>query len=243
MQQEKKSFQVAGIDGTKQGWVVARGRWEGGKWYRLRAQLVSKLADAIDPNIDCYAIDMPMGFMPTAQPGGRQAEREARQLLTGKASTLFSSPCRPVLSAKDYPHALALSKQSSPHRIGLSKQSYHLLPKIRELDTLLRTQTDLRERFYEVHPELCFRAMCPERSLPSSKHSGDGLHMRRRRLARQGIHVDRYPKLFIRAAKEDDCLDAVACLWTAARIVTGTAVHVPEEIPTDEHGIRMALYY
>ena len=39
-----------------------------------------------------------------------------------------------------------------------------------------------------------------------------------------------------------DVLDAFAVLWSARRIASGKAFHLPEEIETDAAGIPMTIY-
>lgn len=124
-------MRVAGIDGTKSGWVVATlvdGRLEAFATTTMVAALAA-LSDAA-----AVAIDMPIGFPDRALPGGRQCERDARALLGRRASSVFNSPCRDALGAEDYAAASSINRASSPFGLGLSKQSHAIFPKMKEVD-------------------------------------------------------------------------------------------------------------
>ena len=100
---------------------------------------------------------MPIGLAEAYQPGGRACEREARRLLgRPRASSVFATPARPVLAAKTYEEACRLSRASAPGAKAISRQTYGILPKIREIDDLLRSRAELRAIVREVHPEVCF---------------------------------------------------------------------------------------
>lgn len=86
------SLHLAGIDGCRGGWVVAR--WDGGgRLDLIRVARVEALFDAPDaPAIAC--VDMPIGLPETGEIGGRSAERAVRPLLGGRQSSVFSVPAR-----------------------------------------------------------------------------------------------------------------------------------------------------
>ena len=52
--------------------------------------------------------------------------------------------------------ACALSRASALRGKAISKQTFAILPKIREIDDLLQTRTELRPVVREVHPEVSF---------------------------------------------------------------------------------------
>jgi predicted RNase H-like nuclease len=78
---------VAGIDGTKGGWVaivLEDGRFAGDRLLPVETQF-DELSDAL-----ILAIDVPIGF------GPRMADGAARTFLAGSASTVFTIPPRHV---------------------------------------------------------------------------------------------------------------------------------------------------
>ncbi len=144
---------------------------------------------------------------------GRAADAEARRSLgRGRASTVFPTPPRPLLHETDYTVVNAMSRRLFGK--GLPKQSFHLLPRLRELDELARTQPE--GRLLEIHPECSFQALAGA-PLPS-KHTPEGLRARRALLRPLfGELVEARP----RGTEADDVLDAFAVLWSVERFCRG----------------------
>ncbi|MGC6509642.1 MAG: DUF429 domain-containing protein [Myxococcota bacterium] len=227
---------IRGIDGVKGGWIFATGSVFGDKISNIRLSFHSSLNEVELTEIDLIGIDMPIGLPVQTNKGGRTAERMARKHLPGRASSIFSTPCRSCLSAKSYQDALAISRASGPDKLGLSKQSYNILPKIKSLDDLLQKNHHLRSKIYECHPELAFTVMSPSMAF-ETKHSTNGRAQRIKSL--ESLQV--IPEQWLKRYPIIDQLDALACLWSAHRILSGTAMMVPNPPPSDETGLRMAI--
>jgi predicted RNase H-like nuclease len=174
-------------------------------------------------------IDMPMG-LPDGE--ARQCEPAARRLISPRGSTIFPTPSRACLDARDYADACAISRAATGKAI--SKQAWHILPKIRELDTALSVAD--HERVIEVHPECSFAAMNGGRVLPS-KRTADGLAQRR---ALTTTHFGPTPSA-LAGARIDDILDAYAVLWTAERFARGLHLEIPDRRQHDSRGIPMRI--
>ena len=102
--------------------------------------------------VDLVAVDMPMGL---AERDRRRCDIEARRLLGPRRGSVFPTPVRAVLDCETYAEALSVSRAVCGR--GLSKQAWFLVPKIRELDGVVR---DLPAgALLEVHPELAFAAL------------------------------------------------------------------------------------
>src|SRR5437660_545031 len=99
----------------------------------LDIRVVRTLADACE-GLSILAVDMRIGIVDVPRPS-RACEGEARALLRGKASSVFPTPCRPVLVCTTHAEANATSKKLG---IGINQQTFHLFPKMREVDELLR---------------------------------------------------------------------------------------------------------
>jgi predicted RNase H-like nuclease len=78
------------------------------------------------------------------------------EFTTGTGSSVFPAPVRSALTADSWADACALSRTSALRGKAISKQTFAILPKIREIDTLLQTRTELRAVVREVHPEVSF---------------------------------------------------------------------------------------
>ena len=222
---------IGGADGCRTGWVVCR-RDGGGT---LDIRVVKTLAEACE-GLSILAIDMPIGFVDLPRPG-RQCEGEARRLLPGKASSVFPTPCRPALACTTHADANAVSKALG---VGLNQQTFHLFPKMREVDELLRAKPKLKRIVYEAHPELAFARMNGGKPVLSKKRQPDGYAERHRLLARHGFpcHVDR-----LAGAARDDILDAIAVCRTALLIAQRQATRLGPAKLRDSHGLPMNIWF
>lgn len=223
---------VFGLDGAPQGWSVAYQDSAG----TPQLTLVRDLSELVHrfPQATHVAIDMIIGLPEHAKKGGREAEKEARKLLSPRGSVVFSSPCRDAVYAQNYLEALDINRQSSPDCVGLSKQSFNITPKIKETDQFLRQHPLFRTRLYETHPELSFWEMNQQKPL-KSKHSPQGKQERIALLRKYAM----MPSFDI--SKDD--IDALACLWSALRIQQGTSSHVPSSPPKDRHELPMRIMW
>src|SRR5262249_49179060 len=142
----------------------------------------------------------------------RACEAEARKLLPGKASSVFPTPCRPVLACTTHADANALSKSLG---VGINQQTFHLFSKMNEVDRLLRSTPALQRIVREAHPELAFARMNGGKPVLSKKRQPEGYAERRKLLAKHGFKtkIER-----LSGAARDDILDAIAVCRTATLI-------------------------
>jgi predicted RNase H-like nuclease len=179
---------------------------------------------------------MPIGFIDLPRPP-RACEVEARRLLPGKASSVFPTPCRTILDCTTHAEANAASKKLG---IGINQQTFHLFPKMREVDGLLRSRPGLKKIVYEAHPELAFARMNGGRPVLSRKRKPEGYAERCRLLARHGFActVDR-----LSGAARDDILDAIAVCRTALLIAQSAASRLGPARSRDSRGLPMNIWY
>ena len=222
---------VAGADGCRTGWVICRRDASG----VLEVTVAKTLADACE-GLSILTIDMPIGFVDAPRPP-RACETAARRLLPGKTSSVFPTPCRPVLACTTYDEANALSRSLGT---GLPKQTFHLFGKMREVDDLLRARPDLRPVLHEAHPELAFARLNGGRPVLSKKREPAGRAERLRLLEAAGFPcpVDR-----LAGAARDDILDAIAVCRTAQLIAEGKALRLGAPDARDAAGLPMAIWY
>jgi predicted RNase H-like nuclease len=197
---------VLGIDGCPGGWVgalVQRGRVT---WY------AGSLAELVGLGAAVTAVDIPLA-MPVD--GRRRAcEVTARARLGPARSSVFFTPPACVLRAGSHAEASVLSRTAGS--VGVSIQTWNIVPRIAEACAF----PDL----LEAHPELSFRALG---AVTSSKKTARG---REERLA---LLRSWLPSLVVERpgrAAVDDCLDALACAWTAARWLRGEAQELGREV-------------
>jgi predicted RNase H-like nuclease len=237
---------LAGIDGCRAGWVAVLMRPAGPE---VRVRVVARFAEIVaapeQPAI--IAVDVPIGLPECSGYGGRAAENAVRPLLGARQSSVFSVPSRPAVYADDYREACRIAAATSIPSRRVSKQLFMIAPKVREVDTLLRAEPELRRRVYECHPEVAFwrlngeHALSEPKRLRSRPHAA-GLALRRELLVQAGLPA---PVMEIRppaGAGLDDLIDALACAMIARRIHAGLARPFPDPAERDAHGLPMAIW-
>ena len=244
---------VAGIDGCRAGWVVVLVEHTAGVVRNHHITLCPSFADvlAMHPKPTVIAVDIPIGLLDRPEPGGRECDRQARTLLSRRASSIFSPPTRSMLRATRYDQVRSQ---------GLSIQSFNILPKIREVDRLMTP--DLQRHVHEAHPELAFATLVGT-PMQYNKKTLEGREERRKVFEslfhRRGEKSPfsfpfekrekrkapgNFYKYFPRShVAPDDILDAYALAWTALCISSGQANRVPDRQQIDRKGLRMEIWF
>ena len=234
---------VAGVDGCRAGWVVVLS--EGA---RSEVTVARDFAGVLEltRGARVVGVDMPIGLLDAAAPGGRECDRHARRLLgRGRACSVFSPPARCALTRPTYRAALSANRASSAARLGISIECFFLFPRLREVDEALTADPTLADRVTEVHPELSFRALAGAPiGLVEPKRSPRGLSRRLALLRPAFPRIARALKARGSGLAPDDVLDAHAVAWSAARVARDTAVCLPARpAPRDARGLPMAIWY
>ncbi len=231
---------LAGVDGCKGRWFRAARDPSSGA---LAFELLGGVADLVRsaPRPEIVALDMPIGL---PDRGPRACDREARQLLGPRRSSVFPAPIRPALVARSQQEASEITRRADGR--GVAAQAFAIFAAVRRVDGALARDPALRAALREVHPELSFWAWNGRNPLPFSKRTPDGARLRRA-LAEAWLG----PGILVRARgphgrnalADDDILDAIAALWTAHRIAAGTAERVPTAPPHDATGLPMQIVF
>lgn len=237
---------IAGVDGCKAGWIAAFADLSGAEapFFRVFPRWSDLLAGSPVP--DLMAVDMPIGLPDVIAGSGRGPEQAVRALLGERQSSVFSIPSRSAVHAADYVEAcrLALATSEPPRKV--SKQGFHLFPRIREIDALLRAEADWRERIFETHPELAFRTMRGAPLVHPKKIKGvvnpAGMAERRALLLAARLSADIVHARPPRGAAADDALDALAALVVARHIATGRGKPFPDPPGRDSQGLPIAIW-
>ena len=235
---------LRGVDGCRAGWLVlSRPALQGPPpWRQVEARLLPDAsALAVGAETAITAIDIPIGL---ADAGPRRCDEEARRRLGPRRSSVFPAPPRQVLDAADHQQACRISRSLDGR--GLSVQTWNIVPKVRQVDGLLRQQPHLRPRVQEVHPELAFQVWNGGLPLRHGKRCREG------RAERLALCEREFPGTWasIRArfrrsdVADDDILDALALLRSAARLWCGEATVLPEgSTPRDACGLPMTIAF
>ena len=227
---------LVGVDGCRGGWIAVA-EWCDSLDARVHQSWLSLVSNAKPEAL--IAVDIPIG-LPARGP--RACDVEARRFLgVPRSSSVFPAPVRACLASGSYETVAARHRRADGR--GLSKQAFHLLPKIRQLDEYLLEHTQDIPRIHEVHPEVSFATWNGGRALQHSKARAAGRAERQQLI--DAIWKGERERLWSRVqgsgCRPDDLNDAFAALWTAVRIVRGTARRRPQATETDEHGLRMEI--
>jgi predicted RNase H-like nuclease len=207
-----------GVDGCRGGWVGALVEGTAVTWLRF-----GHIREALALDVAVIGVDMPIG-LPAR--GRRACDLAAKQRLGRAHPRVFLAPPRGVLDATSYAEAGRRHRELAGG-LGLAVQTWHLVPKIREVDAVAADP-----RVVEVHPELSFARMTG-RPLASKRTVGG----RAERLAA----LQRWLPSLGQVPAGDDAPDALAVAWSAARWVRGAAESLPAAAPTDERGLSMRI--
>jgi predicted RNase H-like nuclease len=233
------AHELYGVDGCRGGWVVAKSNSDLRDVSFARANDLRSLFEVAGPHAD-IAIDIPIG-LPVNEP--RFCDRQARQLLGLRRSSVFPPPARRVLRATDYPAALRLNRQILG--VGISKQTFYIMRKIGEVDAVI----DCKKQRYirESHPEVTFTQLSG-RPMNNSKKTPAGLRERLTVLERflpfindAWLARERSKLRCTGPVAADDLVDALACLITAFHIHTGRHKSLGRADQTDSNGLLMEI--
>lgn len=225
-------MRLAGIDGTRSGWVAVVA--DAGMPASAQLSHVTDLESFV-MTTDFAVIDMPIGFV--SGPDGRNVETAMRAFLPGKSSSVFPTPCREALLEPVYHDASWVNERVLGKR--LPKQTFMLFPKMREVDGVVRKLGQARLR--EGHPEVSFAAMAGSPVI-SRKREAIGQAERARLLTVEGVLVsDLMLGLERWMGSADDVLDAAALWWSANRFVRGAHLTLPPVPLRDPEGLEMSV--
>jgi predicted RNase H-like nuclease len=225
---------VAGVDGCRAGWIA----------FKVELASLITSVEVIDlpallrkcpPELAFLGIDIPIGLLD----GPRACDKAARKLLgQPRGTSVFAAPCRAALTAKTHAEASTINRQNTGR--GLSQQAFGIGSKIKQVDDAITPET--QQWAFEVHPEVCFRALNGERSMAHNKKTKEGASDRLSVLnpifPKIGHHLDSRPK----GVAKDDLLDAAAAAWTALRRHRGEAKYVCMS-EHDANGLEVTICY
>jgi predicted RNase H-like nuclease len=152
---------MIGIDGCKKGYMIAQ----------ISNQKISFRFEENLESIKDYQglilIDVPCGC-----PSNKEEIRPEpliRQLVKGRASSVFNVPALQTLNTKDYQEANKINREILGK--GLSKQSFHIIPIIKDINNFILSNPYLN--IHESFPELIFTKFLGH-PCKYSKHKEEG---------------------------------------------------------------------
>jgi len=228
-----------GVDGCRAGWF-----WVGLDGDTSHFGKVASLSELFTR--DCWIkrvlVDIPIGM--TSENGEvRTCDHLARKHLGSRACTVFTAPCREAIAAPDY--KLACDRNQAVTGRRLSRQCWGIVPKINEVDLLLRSDPQARALVRESHPELCFAAINQGAPLLQNKKTDQGFEVRlalltsyqsdARALVDQALAMTRRSEV-----ARDDIVDALMLAATAS-LPNDQLRTIPAEPTIDSCGLPMEM--
>lgn len=233
-------FKCVGIDGCKGGWVAVSITDKG-----FKVDIIGDINEVflIHDDCDSVIVDMPIG-LPQSTDDVRP-DGSVRTILKGKASSIFSTPCRQAVYADTYFEANETNRQVLEK--GLSKQSFAICGKIKEVDEFLRDNPQYKNRLLESHPELCFAMLNSGKPILDNKNQPEGLRIRIELLSRYYDGTEEIIDYAKKHSKLRSCLDDVAdalCLAVTGMLgLENGFTTIPENPKMDKQGILMQMVY
>ena len=227
---------IAGIDGSKGGWVCVSGYENNYK--ELKFEKLKEFNDIKSKDFNLVLVDIPIGLDIDLKQGGRIVDKLARKELLTNKSSIFNAPSRLVLEAKNYEEANKINKNKG---MGLSKQSWNLVKKIKEVDEFIKNSN--KTIIFESHPEIIFQVMKKDK-VSTKKKNDEGIIERRNLLEKNGFNKVFLEKNLLAKDsfyKKDDFIDACSLFWSANRAIAKTEVKIPNDIVLDSEGIIMQI--
>ncbi len=230
------------VDGCKRGWFAVK-LTDGLDWEVKVFEDIDALWKTFN-DAAVILIDIPIGLKDEG-PNERECDVVARKLLGSKrASSVFRPPCRKAVHSP-MGRSSDINFRITKKRLPL--QTLNILPKIREVDTLLSKNKSARPVIREIHPEICFWALSGGRPMQYSKKKQEGFFERERILRSvypktEAIVNDGLTAYRRNEVAKDDIIDALAAAVTA-KIGFNRFLTIPETPPIDSKGLRMEMVY
>ncbi len=237
-----QSFTAYGVDSCRAGWFFVALK-PCGEIHSDIVGTIEELVKTVD-NSDRIFIDIPIGLPAGSEE--RECDLVARKLLRSpRASSVFRAPVREVLSALTYDEAKQASQEATGKKI--SKQTWAIVPKIKEVDTLLQEHRKARNIIREVHPEICFWALAGQRPMTTSKKKPKGFCERITVLKSVRLSAEEEVRKIMDQFKRkdvarDDILDALVAAITASKKLSSLQT-IPPQPKNDCFDLPMEMVY
>jgi len=230
-----------GVDGCRRGWFAV---WitETGVWSHRIFESVDLLFGQLG-DASHILIDMQIGLVDEGTQG-RRCEAEGRKLLgAARRSSIFVSPSRLSLAASTYGEASRINREKTGRK--LSKQTWWIMPKIREVDELMESRPEARERLFEVNIELLFWALNESHSMKHYKKTAQGFSERMELLNHwfpqsTDLYEDALSSYLRKHVSRDDIVDAMAAAISSF-VTRGELQEIPSERQIDLKGLPMRM--
>lgn len=235
----RRIIAVVGADGCGAGWFAVR--LEGNGQWQTRVFESIGLLWAAWHDASLVLVDIPIG-LPIGE-DKRRCDVEARQILgRPRGSSVFPPPCRVAPTPATYEQASQANWEVTGRL--LSQQTWGILPRIREVDRLVRNNDEARSMIREVHPEMCFCAFNCALPMSFRKTTPEGYEERTNVLLKFDPRTDdnmqaalaQFPRGLV---ARHDIVDALVASFTA-KSAADMLLSIPAE-PEWDGALRIVL--
>jgi len=230
-----------GVDGCRGGWLAVSLSPEGTPECSIFPDMAALWAAHRQAAL--ILVDIPIGLPESTN--DRTCDKEARKVLGVRRASVFPVPCRAAVYAPDYDAALNLNERITGKRIF--RATWNLIPRMRQVDQILQTDSRARGVIREAHPEVLFWGLNQSRPMTSYKKnkSGEGerLEVLQQVYGRaKATFEEQKENLPRNGAGPDDLLDALATAVTG--LIGGSRLQTLPPCPErDSTGLPMEMVY
>ena len=143
-------MKVAGADGCRAGWftvLLENGHWK----VFIFPDIFTLWQECREASL--ILLDIPIGLR-EKHTKERLCDLQARILLGHeRGMSIFPAPCRDAIYTKNYKEACKINKRMTGRKLTI--QTWNIIPRIREVDILLKKLKSDRLIVRETHPEIC----------------------------------------------------------------------------------------
>ena len=213
-----------GVDGCPAGWFsVGLGEGDDDGY---EVAVFGKFSELIEhySNATLILVDIPIGLNESG-PEERQCDKEARDQLKHRKSSVFRVPVRKAIHQKTREAAAKVEQKLTKEKDGKGKSigstAWGIVPKIAEVDRFMIKNVDMHEKVREVHPEILFWALNGEEDMCCGKKTLQGFYERMNVLRKVERRADAILEHALpltcdpKVVGGDDILDALAAAVTA----------------------------
>ena len=232
---------VVGVDGCRGGWLAVRLGQDEIREIHIFPDMASLWST--HRRAALILVDIPIGLPEAAN--DRPCDKAARKVLGHRRGSVFPVPCRAAVYAGNYDAAIKMNETTTGKRIF--RATWNLIPRMRQVDEVLRANPQARGVIREAHPEVLFWGLNKKRPMASYKKEAGGQTERLEVLQRvypraSALFFELRKNLPPKSGAPDDLLDALAAAVTGllGRHKLKTLPSSPER---DAQGLPMEMVY
>lgn len=236
----ENSHLCVGIDGCKGQWLTVA--IDGASYEVNKFKSIHEICNAYG-DAASMLIDIPIGLPMTKSEAYMRPDQLLRRLMKGKASSVFSVPCRQAIYEDD--HCKARKENLAALGRSLSAQSLGICNAMRQVDAFLQENPMWKGRLLESHPEYAFTVLNGGNAILEKKTDTLGQKKRIDLLMKYYYQTEMVVNDFLSSVanrkKIDDVIDALGLAVTGQLGIERGFRSIPEVAERDSTGLKMQI--